>query len=68
MVPLSVLIAPPPELRVIPLLLSNSKVVVVFNVPPLKVIELAVVLPGTGPKLVSLLIRKVPPLIFVIPV
>ena len=67
MVPLLVFIVPPPELRVIPLLLFRVKSAVVFNVPPLKVIELAVVLPGTAPKLESLLIRKVPALIFVIP-
>ena len=50
------MIVPPFVLRVIPLLGCNVKPLVTCKAPPLKVIELAVTVPGIAPKFLSSLI------------
>ena len=60
---------PPPDVpTVMPRLTSKVTLSVTCSAPPSKVNWVAVVLPGTAPKLASLLIERMPPLIVVIPV
>ena len=54
--------------NVMPRLILSVISAVASRVPPFKVIEFAVVEPGTAPKLASLLIDSVPALIDVVPV
>ncbi len=60
-------IPPPPEPKVIPLLVANEKVAVARKFPPLNVNCVATEDPGAVPKLASALIEIVPAEIVVIP-
>ena len=53
--------------KVIPRLLLSVKLSVANKVPPFKLMEFAVIEPGTAPKLPSELIDKMPPEIVVPP-
>ena len=55
--------AKPPLLvpKVMPRLLAKAKPAVACKAPPFKVIEAAVIVAGVAPKLLSLLIERIPP-------